>query len=205
MVVFRAHIGLMQRLSTNFVKKWKMINSILQKYLIPKDEFIYGFADLKGLLDKKFEGFEYGISIGKKLDDAIVDKLKDGPTLEYLEHYKQINIELADVSQKIGIELSEKGIDTIVFPPTISLGSKEYEKYLDKLSYDISHKMVATRAGLGWIGKTDLLISKKFGPRLRLTTILINKNHGILSKPENKSKCGSCTICVEKCPAKAAN
>lgn len=182
-----------------------VIESILKKQLVPHSNFIYGFADLRGLIDKKFDGFEYGISIGKKLDDAIVDELLNGPTLEYLEHYKQINNELADVSQKISVELSENGVGSFVFPPTISLGSKEYEKYLDKLSYDISHKMVATRAGLGWIGKTDLLISKKFGPRLRLTTILIDKNPGIVSQLVNKSKCGGCTICVEKCPAQAAN
>ncbi|OFX86020.1 MAG: hypothetical protein A2W99_16560 [Bacteroidetes bacterium GWF2_33_16] len=182
-----------------------MISSIIQKYLNPKRDYIYGFADLKGLIDKKFDGFGYGISIGKKLDDAIVDELLDGPTLEYLEHYKQINKELADVSQEINAELSQNGVGSIVFPPTISLGSQEYEKYLDTLSYDISHKMVATRAGLGWIGKTDLLVSREFGPRLRLTTILIDKNPGIVSQPVNKSKCGNCTICVEKCPAQAAN
>jgi epoxyqueuosine reductase QueG len=65
--------------------------------------------------------------------------------------------------------------------------------------------MVATRAGLGWIGKTDLLISKKFGPRLRLVTILLDRDPGTTAVPIDKSKCGKCNICVEKCPAQAAN
>jgi epoxyqueuosine reductase QueG len=64
--------------------------------------------------------------------------------------------------------------------------------------------MVATRAGLGWIGKTDLFISKKFGTRLRLSSILINKEVKPESKLIDKSRCGNCSICVEKCPAHAA-
>ena len=35
--------------------------------------------------------------------------------------------------------------------------------------------MIATRAGLGWIGKTDLFISKDIGARLRLVSILIDR------------------------------
>jgi len=65
--------------------------------------------------------------------------------------------------------------------------------------------MIATRAGLGWIGKTALFISDEFGPRLRLVSILINKNPDTESIPIDYSKCGQCNICVEKCPATAAN
>jgi epoxyqueuosine reductase QueG len=65
--------------------------------------------------------------------------------------------------------------------------------------------MVATRAGLGWIGKTDLFISKKIGPRLRLVSILVKSALIAKSKPVDKSRCGTCNLCVEICPAKAAN
>jgi epoxyqueuosine reductase QueG len=65
--------------------------------------------------------------------------------------------------------------------------------------------MVATRAGLGWIGKTDLLISKDFGPRLRLVSLLLKQKPECESMPVDKSRCGKCTVCVEKCPARAAN
>jgi epoxyqueuosine reductase QueG len=65
--------------------------------------------------------------------------------------------------------------------------------------------MVATRAGLGWIGKTDLFISKEFGPRLRLVSILLKTPVKSESNPVNISRCGYCNICVDICPAKAAN
>jgi epoxyqueuosine reductase len=182
-----------------------MIRNIIKNRLVPSQDYIFGFADLRGLLNNKFVNFPFGISIGKKLDDKIIDYLGNGPTIEYFNYYNQINKELADLTKKIHSDLKVNGIDSKSIKPTISIGSKQYEKHLKNLTYDISHKMVATRAGLGWIGKTDLLISKKFGPRLRLVTILLKQDPGINSIPIEKSRCGSCNICVLICPANAAN
>ena len=146
----------------------------------------------------------YGISIGRRLDDSIIDGIKEAPTIEYFHHYETINVELQISSEDIAFELNQIGIGAIAIKPTISTNSSEFDQYLPTLRYEISHKMVATRAGLGWIGKTDLFISKDFGARLRLTSILINKEVEPESKPIDKSRCGKCNICVEKCPAQAA-
>lgn len=115
------------------------------------------------------------------------------------------NLRIRDHLVSIQKDLHAVKINSIPIKPTISLGSSDYSKYLKSLSYDISHKMVATRAGLGWIGKTDLLISNRFGPRLGLVTILLDRDPGITAIPIEKSKCGNCNTCVEKCPAQAAN
>jgi epoxyqueuosine reductase len=179
-----------------------LIVEILQNKLFPSDEYIFGTADLTGLIDERFGKFRFGISIAKKLDDRIIDPVVNGPTREYLDYYDQINKEMADTASMIRNELQKVNIESIVFKPTISSDSKEY---LSTLSAELSHKMVGTRAGLGWIGKTDLFISKKFGPRLRLVSILIDQKPEITSRPIDKSRCGTCNICVEKCPAKAAN
>lgn len=182
-----------------------MIIEIVKNNLVPSGDYIYGFADLRGLINKRYGRFLYGISIGKKLDDKIIDKLDKGPTLEYYNYYKLINSELAELTKRIQTDLSKKGVDSKTIPPTIYPGQKDYNKYLKTLTYDISHKMVATRAGLGWIGKTDLFISPTFGPRLRLVSILIEQMPEFMSGPVEKSKCGKCNICVIRCPAKAAN
>jgi len=181
-----------------------MVREIIERNLIPFEDFIFGFADMNGLIGKKFDGFHFGISIGKRLEYKIIDRLKDGPTIEYYNHYKQINRELAELAGKIKSDLLRKGIRSMIIKPTITPGTKEYEKHLKTLAYDISHKMVATRAGLGWIGKTDLFISEAFGPRLRLVSILLKQDPGVDSVPVEKSKCGKCDICVVGCPANAA-
>ncbi len=182
-----------------------MIRDILKNNLAPLDEFIFGTADLTGLIDKKFGEYRFGISIGRRLDDRIMDSIVNGPTLEYLHHYNMINQELTEITGAIQNELKKVNIDSIAIDPTIAKDSGEVDKHFPTLTVDISHKMVATRAGLGWIGKTDLLVSKAFGPRVRLVSLLINQRPDNNSYPIDKSRCGKCVICVEKCPAQAAN
>jgi epoxyqueuosine reductase len=183
-----------------------MIRAIINKNLIPPENFIFGFSDLHGLIIKKFDGYNYGISIGKRLDDKIIDDIIEGPTIEYYNHYNQVNSELSDLTGMIHADLQKAGIDSMIIRPTISHGQEGYdEEYLKTLTVDISHKMVATRAGLGWIGKSDLFISRAFGPRLRLVSILLKQNPGIDSVPVEESECGKCNICVVRCPANAAN
>jgi epoxyqueuosine reductase QueG len=181
-----------------------MIEEILKSHLIPRENYIFGFAEITGLLNKKFEGYNYGISIGRILDNNIVNKIINGPTLEYFSHYRQINTELALLTEKISDDLNKNGIETINIEPTVSTSELD-TTYYKTLRTDLSHKMIATRAGLGWIGKTDLFISKNLGPRLRLVSILLKTTVKPKSKPINKSRCGTCKICVEICPAKAAN
>jgi epoxyqueuosine reductase len=181
-----------------------MIEEILKKHLTPEEDYIYGFADLTGLLDRKFEGFHYGISIGRKLDKDLVDPVIQGPTKEYYTHYKQINNDLAQLTFNISNDLNNNGIESINIEPTVTTNDLD-TTYSKTLRTDLSHKMVATRAGLGWIGKTDLFVSKKIGPRLRLVSILIKSMVIPKSKTIDKSRCGMCNLCVEICPAKAAN
>jgi epoxyqueuosine reductase QueG len=182
----------------------RQIIEIIQRHLIPAENYIFGFADLTGLLSRKFEGFNYGISLGRKLENSIVDNISEGPTMEYYFHYRKVNEELALLSGRISADLNNISIENRTISPTVTTEDLD-TIYFKTLRTDISHKMVATRAGLGWIGKTDLLITKKFGPRLRLTSILLKDRVIPESKSIDISRCGTCNICVEICPAKAAN
>lgn len=66
-----------------------------------------------------------------------------------------------------------------------------------------SFKFASVNAGLGWIGKNDVLITEKYGPRVRLSAILINYELPI-GTPIIKSKCPSeCNICINACPHNA--
>lgn len=63
-----------------------------------------------------------------------------------------------------------------------------------------SFKFAGVNAGLGWIGKNDVFMTKKYGPRVRLSAILINYDLPI-GKPTTKSNCPpECNICVNTCP-----
>jgi epoxyqueuosine reductase len=182
-----------------------MIEEIIKRRLVPSSDYIYGFANIKGLLDDEFNQYPYGISIGKHLDDRIIDGIENGPTMEYFKHYKEVNRQLNDLAESVCNDLREKNINCVSIVPTLNLSGNEFKPYSEKLRYKVSHKMIATRAGLGWIGKTDLFISNAFGPRLRLVSILTDRPLNTKRKTIDKSRCGKCDICVLKCPAQAAN
>ena len=71
------------------------------------------------------------------------------------------------------------------------------------LRVPFSFKEAAVQAGLGWIGKNDVLITKKFGPRVRLGAILLDYPFLTCAKPIKQSFCGNCQACIKACPYKA--
>ncbi len=181
------------------------IQSEIKQEIDSEPGFIVGFADIEGLPDKRFDQYKYAISIGKGLDDSIIDCIAGGPTSHYYDLYKRMNKALETKLSSISALLEKAGIAHLQIKPTMDDDELD-EDYVRTLRTPFSHKLAATRAGLGWIGKTDLLISREFGPRLRLASILIEKSQVEfeVSQPITKSKCGNCDICVTECPAQAA-
>jgi epoxyqueuosine reductase QueG len=64
------------------------------------------------------------------------------------------------------------------------------------------HKTAATQAGLGWIGKTAVFVSARYGPAVRLTTVFTDLPLEP-GAPIVASRCGRCRICVDACPTGA--
>jgi len=157
-----------------------------------------------GELIKDHYPYRYAVVIGKKLDDSIIDGIEDGPTMPYYELYKSTNDELNLITAQISRFLEQNGVPCVQIKSTVQ-ESDIPEEFAKTLRMNFSHKMAATRAGLGWIGKTDLLVSEKFGPRIRLATVLTNHRFENLGIPITESRCGKCNICVEECPAQAAS
>ena len=138
--------------------------------ILPDQEnYVIGFADMDDLV-KDYYPYRYAIVIGKRLDDTIIDEIENGPTMAYYELYKSTNDELNLITAKISRFLEQNGIPCVQIKSTVQEEDIP-EGFAKTLRMNFSHKMAATRAGLGWIGKTDLLISERFGPRIRLATV----------------------------------
>jgi epoxyqueuosine reductase QueG len=63
----------------------------------------------------------------------------------------------------------------------------------------LPHKTIAVKAGLGWIGKHDLLITRQWGSAISMCTVLTNAPLEVENALEMQSRCGNCTICKEVC------
>ncbi|UCF08935.1 MAG: epoxyqueuosine reductase [Thermoplasmata archaeon] len=181
------------------------IEEIIQDHIKAPERYIVGYSFLGGLLPKEYESLQYGITVGMRLDDAIIDRITDGPTREYVNLYHEANSLLDRMGKEIQDAMLKSGSKAVLIKSTLSDEEiDELPEYEEVLAVDFPHKTAATRSGLGWIGKTALFVSKEHGPRLRLVTVLTDKELAV-GEPVEESLCGDCDICVKKCPAQAAS
>lgn len=171
------------------------IDQLLKEKLMEAGASIVGFADLGDIGSAKELGLTYGISIAVALKPNVVNNLYKGVTNEYEKEYVDVNNQLDELALLASQILRKEGYNTHVQTTTKVVTNEAMESKLP-------HKTVATRAGLGWIGKCALLVTPEYGSAIRLTSLLTNAELKV-GKPINKSKCGQCNRCVTLCPGTA--
>ena len=149
-----------------------------------------GFTKCK---DTPFSGLENTVSLVFHLSDAVIDQIEGAPTHTYFQHYRTMNAYIDSVTNQLVMALMAKGYSAAAIPASQSI---------EGFSGLFSHKEAAVSAGLGYIGKSALFISHKFGPRVRLGTVFTDAPLETV-KIEQKSLCGDCNICATKCGAMA--
>ncbi|WP_296868972.1 4Fe-4S dicluster domain-containing protein [Thermovirga sp.] len=165
----------------------------LKNMLTESGAALVGFADLRDVTP--YPELPYGISIGFALDPEIISNITNGPTHEYARLYDHANQSL----WRLGILAEEmilsRGGRVKNLPPTI-------DKVPENLRTILPHKTVATKSGLGWIGKCALLVTKEYGSALRFTSLLTDLELPV-GEPITESKCGECKDCLKACPVSA--
>lgn len=161
-----------------------------------------GIADLVPFLQQRWPTlpadllfpYTYAISVAVRLDDDIMDTITSHPTIEYAEHYRAANADLDRLTAEIAAWIISRGCEAEAVP-----ASKIMD--IENLLGAVSHKAIARMAGIGWQGKSLLIVSPQFGPRIRLATVLTDMP--LFPDGPIKNQCGSCTECTDACPVKA--
>ncbi len=161
---------------------------------------VVGVADLERLRGIEtdptdlLDGYTRAISVAVRLSNGVMDDIVDQPTPIYERHYAMVNAKLDDIAIRIAGLLMDHGGKALPLPASHTLDRERLTSFL-------SHKAVAVAAGVGWQGKSLLLVTPAYGPRVRLNTILTDLP--LTPDAPLKNRCGKCDKCATACPAKA--
>ncbi len=162
---------------------------------------LFGVADLRAfekeeiLLSPELLGrHPFAISLGYHLSDAVLEDIEDRPTPLYFQHYQRVNILLDTLGLILTTTVQDLGFEAIPIPASQLVDWQRQRGHL-------SHKHVARAAGIGWVGRNNLLVNKRYGARIRLLTVLTDLPLQV--SHSSSEDCGSCRACVSVCPVGA--
>lgn len=163
----------------------------LESFLRARGVADVGFCAVEG------ESLPYAVSIVVRLSQAVVAEITDEPTHTYFSHYRTVNAFIDRTLLEAGFFLQSRGYRYIPVAASQSI-NKDGWSYAGRFS----HKQAACLAGLGYCGKNTLFIHREFGSCVRLGTLFTDfePQCGEALPP---CSCGSCSICVNACPAGA--
>jgi len=185
----------------------KNLRTALQRGATEMGADFFGIADILPFRETfsrtwplSLEKFFCGISIGMTLNHWIVDRLSPSSgVLEaklYWHHcYAVVNQQLDWIVLRMAAMIQREGFRAVPVPVTVKVDEQE-------LLGPFTHKAVGRLAGLGWIGKSCLLVTPQVGPRVRWATVLTDAPFRPTGKPLGQG-CDSCECCVKACPVNA--
>jgi epoxyqueuosine reductase QueG len=161
---------------------------------------LFGVADI-AKIKKDFmfsqsllEKFDNAISLGVRLSKSVLEEIENAPTRLYFHHYRTVNTFLDQIALEASNYIQNKGYFSLPIPASQIVDWRNLKAHL-------SHKQIGYLAGLGWMGRNNLLVNKDLGAQFRLVSILTNMPLKV--DGPTKEDCGRCIVCVTICPVQA--
>ncbi len=171
---------------------------------------IVRFIDISELSDNQNKGYPNAILLGITLSsdfiqnitnipDYLQEMIRNNQNYEHEFHIKEVETDkLADF---IADYLTSKGYSAYSQSENSIYTSGFYNEITK--STPLPHKTIAGLAGLGWIGKHNLLVTRKFGSAISMCTVLTDAPLETVLYSPPISQCGDCNVCEEICSVKA--
>jgi epoxyqueuosine reductase len=175
-------------------------HSELKNFCLGQDVDLFGVAGVSQIKDKfsfapeLVRGLDWAVILGMQLSEVVLSEISDCPTRLYSYHYRTVNLLLDQIALKMTIYLRKAGYRSLPIPASQVLDWQKHTAHL-------SHRKIGALAGLGWIGRNNLLVNPVFGSRIRLVTVLTDMP--LAEDAPVKADCGICRRCITACPAGA--
>lgn len=118
---------------------------------------------------------------------------EDGCWNQYAHAYTELNRLLNGIASQLAGRFGG-----LAEAPTVEGWVERVNHVNDYWSHCVSHRAFAEAAGVGWRGKSGLVITPEAGPTLRFATVFVPQR----LSPDNRDLpgCGGCSACLDVCP-----
>ena len=176
------------------------MNPEIENFLLEKGAGTVRFVDISNLPDTQTHGFPravvFCIALTKEFVLAIRDGTHSGP-----DEFVDKEHETDRIADQLAIYIQSKGYKAF----SQSEESIEANGYYDEATMTslLPHKTIARLAGIGFIGKNNLIITKDYGCGFSMCTVLTDAPVQTENPPLLSPKCGECNKCKVVCENQA--
>ncbi|MHB8917027.1 MAG: 4Fe-4S double cluster binding domain-containing protein [Desulfocucumaceae bacterium] len=161
---------------------------------------LVGFGDVSEGLAGELSHLPTAISIAVRHCPA---EIIGGPrVVAYSHQLEAVDSKLEQIQKTTVSLLRSSGYKCLAIPPD---SLRQDKRFVARLYPLFPHKTAATCSGLGWIGKSGLLVNQLYGPRMSWATVLTNAPLETSARPIYNGRCGDCMNCVKICPVGAVS
>jgi len=185
------------------------VNDEIKKVLFEQGADIVRFVDISSFPKEKTLGFERAIIFCTALTKEYIIDIWNGKEIDYHnDEYLTKELKIEKLADWLAYYIHQKGFRALSQSEESNSKNGYIEQaYIDpELKQGISFlplKTIARVGGLGFIGKSNLLITEEYGSAFAMCAVLTDAPVLTENAPIIESKCGSCEACVLNCPAKA--
>lgn len=184
-------------------------NQLIEKLKGQGADFV-SFVDISSLPEKQNRGFQNAILIGMVLSPKYLQKITQTPNyVQNMVRNEEINQDEFHLKELKTDELADYAANYLSLKGFSAYSQSENNIFLTGFynektkSTPLPHKVIAGLAGLGWIGKHNLIVSTEFGSAISICTVLTDAPLLTIAHKPMQSKCGDCNVCVVICPTNA--
>jgi epoxyqueuosine reductase QueG len=155
---------------------------------------LVGVAAVGEGVPEEFAAMPRAVVAAVPLSRGVVETCVTAPTRIYSYHYRVVNAALDNIACRVASFLESRGHVTLAVPASQIV---DWEIVMGA----VSHQRLAQLAGLGFVGRHNLLVTRQFGAAVRLVSVFTDAP----LEPDEPAEghCGECRACRSACPAGA--
>jgi len=168
------------------------------------------YVNVSHLSEEQNKGYDNAIIFGIALTPKYLQKVSN--TAKYVQ-----NMVKAGLVEEDEFHLTEHKTDALADALAEYLQKKGFRAYsqseqnilatgyFDEVNHStpLPHKAIALMAGMGWIGKNNLLVTPQYGCGFSMCSVLTEAPLQTVLHQPLESRCGDCTICRDVCQLQA--